>query len=105
MPDRNHYLARDQTADRVESARDFRRERDQLERSHREDSFKRIAAWLEIELRMRAKSIRGNERPFEMHAENRRRLDSRCARLLSSLRDRFVTACNLLDWRRDGCRQ
>ena len=71
MADRHDDAARDEAPNRVERARQFGRERDQSKRAHREHSLECVAARFEIELRMRAEAMRRNERPFEMHPENR----------------------------------
>ncbi len=58
MADGDDHVARGQTANRVESARQFGRESDQPKRVHREHSLEGVAARLEVERGMRAQSER-----------------------------------------------
>ena len=102
MADGDDHGARSKAPNRVDSAGQLGRERDQSKRVHREYSFEGLAARFEVERGMRAEPERRNERTFEMHPENGGRIGRViAARIFNRTGDRLVNLCDLFDWRGD----
>jgi hypothetical protein len=100
MTDGDDHGARGKASNRVESAGQLGRQRDQSKRAHREHSLEGVAVRFEVERGMRAEPERRNERTFEMHAENGGRIGGVvAARIFNRTGDRLVNLCDLFNWR------
>src|SRR5208283_3744513 len=101
----NDDVTRGKATDRIKSAGQLGRQRDQSKRVHREYSLEGFAARFEIEPEMRPEAKRRDERTLEMHPEDGGRVGGViAARIFKGTGDRPVDMCGLFNCRGDGGR-
>ncbi len=84
VADRDDYTTRAKAPDRVQRSVQFRCERDQPEGSESQHEIERAAARLQIKRGVRSETGGRDERPLEMHPQNRSAWGARGARMMAA---------------------